>query len=284
MRKLVLLAVAAMTAGIVWAAEEPSTTVLPVEVTPPTLPAGAILKVQYHWNAEKALDKDYRAFVHIRKEGDTKIIVQGDHGLPKNTSSADWQGEVQYEKSIKLPETIADGKYNIVVGFWAQGAGRAELKAGDGVKALGGNAYLAGSFTVDTAAVTLTKALAAKVTPETVAPGEPFKIEFAWDATKPYDKSYNVFVHVRAENSKDSKPVCQFDHSLPVNTATDAWKGAIRYEKTVKMPANTPDGKYLLIAGLWAKDTPRPQLSWGEGVKPLGGNSYVIGTVTVAKK
>lgn len=275
-KQATIFALAVAMTGSVWCAEEAQTTALPATATPATVTPGGKLAVQYKWDAQQPYtDKDYRVFVHIRKEGENKAAFQDDHGLPVKTSSAEWKGTVQYDRTLTIPEKATDGNYIIVVGLYDKSS-RAALKAGEGVKALGGNSCQVGSFTVKD---TRTEILPATITPEEAAPGSTVKISYAWTASEPMDKDYVAFVHFFKEGEK--KIAFQGDHALPVKTSSPEWKDTVRYEKTVTIPASAAPGKYLVVAGLWGKGVPRPALKAGEGVKVSGGSSYVIGSFTV---
>lgn len=274
-KQATIFALAVAMTGSVWCAEEPQTTALPVTATPATVAPGGKLAIQYKWEAQKPYDKDYKVFVHFRKEGDNKVIFQADHALPVKTSSAEWTGTIQYEKTLTVPTNAPEGNYTVAAGLYDK-TGRAALKAGEGVKALGGNACQLGGFTVKDGR---TEILPATVTPSTAAPGSTVKIEYAWKASEPLDKDYAAFVHFFKEGEK--KIAFQGDHALPVKTSSADWKDTIRYEKSIMIPANAAPGKYLVVAGLWIKGVPRPSLKTGEGVKVSDGSSYVIGSVTV---
>ncbi len=277
MIKTTLFAGAVMLLGAL-CAEEATTTILPVKVTPDTVAPGDKMVIAYAWDAEKPYTLDYKAFVHFRPAGDNKIVFGADHKLPKNTAAAEWQGPISYELPVNVPNNIPEGKYDIVAGLYA-GKDRAPLKTGDGTVSRGGNSFLIGTFTVDASAKYPTKILAAKITPETVAPGGTIKIEYSWEVAKPFDKSYKIFVHIRQEG--DAKVLLQNDHAAPADTASADWKGPFRYEKSVKIPDSFAPGKYTVSAGMWSQDGTRPVLRTGDGVTSPGGNSYVIGSFTV---
>lgn len=274
-KKAAIFAMAAVVTGSAWCAEEAQTTVLSATPTPATVTPGAKLTIPYKWEATAPYDKDYKVFVHIRKEGEGKPAFQDDHSLPVKTSSADWKGTIQDSRTITVPETVTDGNYIIVVGLYNK-SNRAVLKAGEGVKALGGNSYQVGSFTVKD---DRTEILPATITPAEAAPGSTVKIGYSWKALEPMDRDYLAFVHFFKEGEK--KIVFQGDHALPVKTSSPEWKDTIRYEKSITIPAGAAPGKYLVIMGLWKKGESRPVLKAGEGVKASGGNSYVIGSFTV---
>lgn len=275
-KQATIFALAVAMTGSVWCAEEAQTTALPATATPATVTPGGKLEIQYKWDAQQPYaDKDYKVFVHFRKEGENKVAFQDDHGLPVKTSSPEWKGTIQYNRTLTVPEKATDGNYIIVVGLYDK-TGRAALKAGEGVKALGGNSCQVGSFTVKDAR---TGIQAATITPAEATPGSTVKIGYAWTAPEPLDKDYVAFVHFIKEGEK--KIAFQGDHALPVKPSSADWKDTVRYEKTVTIPANTAPGKYLVVVGLWSKGVPRPALKTGEGVKASGGNSYVIGSFTV---
>jgi hypothetical protein len=274
-KKAAIFAMTAVMAGSAWCADEAQTTVLPATPTPATVAPGGKLTVPYKWEAGTPYDKDYKVFVHIRKEGENKPTLQDDHGLPVKTSSAEWKGTIQYNRTITVPEKATDGNYIIVVGLYDK-AGRAALKAGEGVKALGGNSYQVGGFTVKD---NRTEILPATITPAEAAPGSTVKIEYAWKASEPLDKDYFAFVHFFKEGEK--KIAFQGDHALPVKTSSADWKDTVRDVRNITIPANAAPGKYLVVAGLWTKNAPRPSLKTGEGVKASSGSSYVIGSFTV---
>lgn len=128
-------------------------------------------------------------------------------------------------------------------------------------------------------AATAPTILAAKVKPEVVAPGKPFKLTFHWQGV-PLDRDYAVFVHFVGSNGAT---LFQGDHVPPI--ATTKWSGPIRYTRTINVPATAPEGTYKIIAGLYAALPDRAgwqnlALQTGTGVVAVGKHSrYQVGTV-----
>jgi hypothetical protein len=101
--------------------------------------------ITYRWDAEP-LGRNYKAFVHLRHSGG-KMMFQDDHDVPVDT--ADWNGRVEYQRTIVIPTNAPAGEYSIVAGLWdSAGKARVKTKAGEGVVAAGENAYRIGTLTL----------------------------------------------------------------------------------------------------------------------------------------
>jgi len=105
----------------------------------------------YRWEGEP-MGRDFTVFVHfIGPDGTTAF--QDDHQPPVGT--AVWSGHVEYEHTVAVPTTAAEGEYRIMVGLYDHGAAargwdHQVLRAGEGVEASeGGTTCQIGVLTVD---------------------------------------------------------------------------------------------------------------------------------------
>ncbi|HUL51380.1 MAG TPA: glycoside hydrolase family 16 protein, partial [Candidatus Nitrosotalea sp.] len=106
----------------------------------------------------------------------------------------------------------------------------------------------------------------------------PFRIHYRFQAEGPLKTAFPVFVHYR---DRTGKILGQGDHAPAVATDSAGWTGLISYEQTSTLPENTPDGTYDIVAGFWTAKEGRIPLTPGKGVRDLGDNAYVVGTVTI---
>jgi len=82
--------------------------------------------LEYAWQVGEALPRDYQCFVHF--VADEKIVFQGDHALPRPSST--WKaGETVSDgpHQIRLPEDLRDGDYDVRTGLYLPEAGRLTL-------------------------------------------------------------------------------------------------------------------------------------------------------------
>lgn len=107
--------------------------------------------------------------------------------------------------------------------------------------------------------------------------GAAVNVGYAWQAAQPTDTPYQAFVHIVDEKQR---MVLQNDHTPPVGTSTPGWRGTIRYERRIVIPAHIADGRYRIIAGLYSGSN-RAALAAGEGVIALGGDSYQVGVLKI---
>lgn len=106
--------------------------------------------------------------------------------------------------------------------------------------------------------------------------GRPIDITYSFNS-EAQAKSYKVFVHIQ---DSTNKTVYQDDHYPAV--LTTEWNGDITYNRTLKVPANLPNGSYRIVAGLYEGSNRLP-LKVGAGVVEVskGSYSYVIGQFIV---
>lgn len=77
------------------------------------------------WNCVKALERDWRPFVHFI-DGDGNIAFQADHGFAVPTTQ--WSGPVESRGVAHIPaDAPAGAKYEVYAGLWEPGHGRRKL-------------------------------------------------------------------------------------------------------------------------------------------------------------
>jgi hypothetical protein len=116
--------------------------------------------------------------------------------------------------------------------------------------------------------------------PRQVAAGETLSTVLYWRPLKPFDRYYNVFVHVEVEDGRiygqsDEAPACGAE-------STKKWQpGEVVVDgHTLRIDPSTPSGEYPLVVGLYDPMT-------GERVSVKGrdanawGNAVHLGTVQV---
>jgi hypothetical protein len=119
---------------------------------------------------------------------------------------------------------------------------------------------------------------AAIVSPAVCRPGWGARITYTWDA-EPLGRDYSVFVHYQGKNGT----VMQGDHGPSVSTSV--WSGKLQYTKVMVAPVDLPEGEYKIVVGFWEGQTgTRHPIKPAEGVIPLGGDAFQIGTFKVDSK
>ena len=105
----------------------------------------------FRWDAQP-MGRDFTVFVHF-KGPDGATPFQGDHEPPVPTSV--WEGRVEYERTVVLPTTAAEGEYEVYVGLYShagaeRGWDRQTLETGEGVEVgEDGTSYRIATLTVD---------------------------------------------------------------------------------------------------------------------------------------
>ncbi len=82
--------------------------------------------LNYQWRVGETLSRDYDCFVHF--VADEKIVFQGDHVLPRPSST--WKaGETVSDgpHQIRLPDDLRDGDYDVRTGLYLPDSGRLTL-------------------------------------------------------------------------------------------------------------------------------------------------------------
>jgi len=114
------------------------------------------------------------------------------------------------------------------------------------------------------------------VRPAAVPAGAAVKMQYTWHAVKPTSAALEVFVHILDERGLI---VIQDDHIPPVGTSTPGWQGTITYERRLIIPAHLND-EYRIVTGLYNKSGRAPLIA-GQGVSPLGDDSYQVGVLRI---
>ena len=105
--------------------------------------SGTDVTVMYSWSGS-GLTKDYKVFVHFVEIATGVTRFQNDHSPPTPTSQ--WNGPVQYFKTVKAPELKPNGKYKVLAGLYESGIGRIPLNCGPGVTHDGSYRYKVAEF------------------------------------------------------------------------------------------------------------------------------------------
>lgn len=103
-----------------------------------------------------------------------------------------------------------------------------------------------------TDALTLTSA---KLSAQTLAPGETLHITLRWLTTEPLEHSYKLFVHLTGD---DAQPLAQWDGLPGMNTRpTDQWEAgeAVTDHVLLPVPEQLTAGTYRVLAGLYDPET-----------------------------
>ena len=124
-------------------------TILSAKVSPASCRPGYGARITYTWDAEP-LASNCAVFVHfVNAQG--QMVFQGDHDPSVTTTR--WSGRVEYGRTTIVPDNMAPGRYDVVIGLWDprpanRGGGRKPLKAGPGLTALGADSVRVGSLNV----------------------------------------------------------------------------------------------------------------------------------------
>jgi len=86
----------------------------------------------------------------------------------------------------------------------------------------------------------------------TAVPGETVELTLFWQAQRPLDIEYQVFVHVLGP---DGQPVAQSDKINPGDFPTHRWPMGKYVPDThrLTLPADLPPGSYPVVTGLWVQ-------------------------------
>lgn len=132
------------------------TTVLPLAISPSSIPPGYPIQLRYRWQSTGRLASSNAAFAHFVDDSG-KTVFQHNHQLPFSTTSVGWVGDIEYEQLFVVPAGTPDGTYKIYVGLDhkhpdSPGRERELLAAGPGVTEDVGKdeqrRYLAGTLSV----------------------------------------------------------------------------------------------------------------------------------------
>jgi hypothetical protein len=121
-------------------------TILSAVLSPPTCRPGYGTRVTFRWDAQ-TLGRDLTVFVHF--SGAKGTAFQWDHAPEVPTST--WSGRVEYGVTVVVPAEVADGEYRVIAGLYYK-AERQALTAGEGVTALGGEAFHVATLKIDSKA------------------------------------------------------------------------------------------------------------------------------------
>ena len=86
----------------------------------------------------------------------------------------------------------------------------------------------------------------------TAAPGDTLELTLFWQAQRPLDIEYQVFVHILGP---DGQPVAQSDKINPGDFPTHRWPTDQYVPDThrLTLPADLPPGSYPVVTGLWVQ-------------------------------
>ncbi len=86
----------------------------------------------------------------------------------------------------------------------------------------------------------------------TAAPGDTLELTLFWQAQRPLDIEYQVFVHILGP---DGQPVAQSDKINPGDFPTHRWPTGQYVPDThrLTLPADLPPGSYPVVTGLWVQ-------------------------------
>jgi hypothetical protein len=134
-------------------AAPPQTLAMPAVVAPAALPPGAVVKITFAWQAGGPLRHHDQCFVHFI--GAHGVAYTDNHDPEVPTDAPAWQGAVSYQKSIKIPDNLPAGQYQVAIGFYPKDGDKTDVlatAAGAGVSAAWPGAYCVGTLTVNPAA------------------------------------------------------------------------------------------------------------------------------------
>jgi hypothetical protein len=82
---------------------------------------GETIEVTLYWLGLQEMNQDYKVFVHLTDEGETRLIAQSDRWPVYNFSpTTRWQkGEIVWDRhEIQIPEDLAPGAYRLSTGMY----------------------------------------------------------------------------------------------------------------------------------------------------------------------
>ena len=109
----------------------------------PTSPSrpGDELDLTLYWRAPQPLDKDYKVFVHVVRDGQVAAQHDSEPGLGGFPTSRWRAGEIVTDRHpIQVPPETQAGSYSVMVGLYDPASGdRAQLSQGGDALPLTGN-------------------------------------------------------------------------------------------------------------------------------------------------
>jgi hypothetical protein len=233
-----------------------------------------------YWTSLRATPTDYQVFVHLVDASGAKLDQRDVQPLNGARPTHLWEpGDVvpdPYEFS--LPATLAPGKFRFAIGLYQPSAGdRVPIIASDGEPVA--DHLLIGTFTIPDPTLDLRaihhrrealvgdlpiiKLLGYDLIPDLLAPGETLNLVLYWQALRPMDLDYTIFIHLLDEQGQllaqqDGPPV-------QGRAPTSLWYPGetIKDSHSLTLDLSTPVGKYTLSIG-WYHWSTGERLSWSE--------------------
>ncbi len=112
---------------------------------------GGQLTLEVYWLALRAMDTDYKMFVHLIRPADGTIVAQHD-AMPRDWSypTSLWsRGEVFRDRMTLAIDNVPPGRYRLAVGVYDPAGGRLPATAGDGNAIPDGRVFMPDEVEVD---------------------------------------------------------------------------------------------------------------------------------------
>jgi hypothetical protein len=235
--------------------------------------AGELLQVRLYWQATGPLGGDYVSFVHLDAPPDNTTFATADNFHPgdpqaqNDVPSSQWDPAlyVRDEHRLALPDDVPPIAYSLRAGLYERQSGRrlpispeqAEGQEGDTIFLQ--QVHVLPARPPHPAAVQSWQAyrlgesieLLGHSVDGQVQPGQTITVTLYWQALRPLEKSYTVFVHLldgagQARGQHDGLPV-----SGRYPTANWLPHQIVEDRHALTLAADLPPGEYRLEVGLY---------------------------------
>jgi hypothetical protein len=233
---------------------------------------GGTLHVTLYWEAQRRLQEDYSAFLHLDDLRPNYISWSLSEEInPADLPTSTWTPGFYVSDSHDLlisPET-PPGLYVLRAGLYRRESGQRLAVLDDHGNAVSDSVELATIRVRRTTPVNLTgvtreepltfgdgiRLLGYRLEENSTTPGDYFSLVLYWEALAEMSESYTVFVHLR----DDSGQTWAQADGLPVNGTYPTWawlRGeTVEDEHLVLLDKTVPPGTYRLAVGIYELDT-----------------------------
>jgi hypothetical protein len=233
---------------------------------------GGTLHVTLYWEAQRRLQEDYSAFLHLDDLRPNYISWSLSEEInPADLPTSTWTPGFYVSDSHDLlisPET-PPGLYVLRAGLYRRESGQRLAVLDDQGNAVSDSVELATIRVRRTTPVNLTgvtreepltfgdgiRLLGYRLEENSTTPGDYFSLVLYWEALAEMSESYTVFVHLR----DDSGQTWAQADGLPVNGTYPTWawlRGeTVEDEHLVLLDKTVPPGTYRLAVGIYELDT-----------------------------
>ncbi|WP_322798752.1 6-pyruvoyl-tetrahydropterin synthase-related protein [Thermoflexus sp.] len=220
----------------------------PADATP-----GGQVRLTLWWRALRPMDDQYSAYVHVYPvSGEPRLAFQSDHMHPADVPTSAWDVERVYQDLhlLRVPEGTKPGLYRIRVGLYERLNPGSRLRIdGSGEDGFDLPQLLVIARPVSPVMEPIVFGgkirLAGVEAPAEVPAGTPWEVWLAFEALRPLDVDYTLFVHVvdREGNVESQRDLWQ---------PTSRWPVGVEIPLAISLDGLSRPGRYALRIG-WYK-------------------------------